>query len=210
MPVNRWSDQKIKEGLERFYQETGRHPTAREFDHCAYLPSARLIQQRYRGGLPEFRKLFLPNTLTDFTKGNIRSLVAKNSIQRSYEYEERFYNFLIETIPEQLVHEQKRLRPGNIACDFFIYTSEKTGLALDLFYADELFNLINIINIKLKRYIGLPRTQQIYFISVSNPKIVQEKINTWVRNRKIELPENIHVSTEEEFIKTLSQVIALK
>ncbi len=105
------------------------------------------------------------------------------------------------------MHEQKRLRPGNVACDFFIYTSKNHGIALDLFYASELFNLIGIINIKLKRYLQLSREQEVYFISISNGSFDQASINEWIKRRKGALPPNIHVLTEEEFLGAVDSLV---
>ena len=202
----KWTDERVREGLARFYEENKRYPTAREFDHCSYLPNARSIQIKYSGGLPEFRQKFIPDSPLDHTKGTIRSAVAKNTIAKSYEYEERFYRLLINRFSEHLIHEQKRLRPGNVACDFFIYTSSKHGIALDLFYAAELFNLIGVINIKLKRYKQLLSDQEIYFVSIANESFDQIAINKWIERRKEPLPSNIHVVTEEEFIKVLDSL----
>lgn len=190
----------------RFHTEHGRYPTAREFDGCAYLPNARSIQKSYVGGLPAFRQKFIPEAVTDHTKGSVRSAMAKKTIERSYAYEERFYQLLISKFPEYLVHEQKRLRPGNVSSDFFIYTSKTTGIALDLFYAEELFNLIGIVNIKLKRYIQLPETLQIYFICIDNGKYEQKDIDAFLQRRKNPMPKNIHVVTEAEFLKLIDSL----
>lgn len=197
-PLVLWTEERIKEGLNRFFEEYGRYPTALEFDNCPYLPTARQIQRRL-GGLPEFRAKFIPNEILDHTKGETRSVVAKANVVRSYVYEEEFYRFLIGLFPEKLVHEQKRLRPGNVSCDFFIYTSTKSGIAVDLFYAMDIYSLARIVNIKLKRYVQLPVAQKIYFVPVMNVEITQELIDSAMGNRKGTLPKNIHVVTEENF-----------
>lgn len=206
-PPVTWTDQRIQAGLDQFFQEYGRYPTAVDFDKCPYLPTARQIQRRL-GGLPEFRAKFLPDQPTDHTKGDVRSAVAKITKARSYVYEEEFYNFLINLFPEHLVHEQKRLRPGNIACDFFIYTSQKAGIAIDLFYAMDVHSLAGIIRIKLKRYGQLPIAQKVYFVSVINPHISQEAIDRIITKRKTVFPENISVVTEENFKREIELLAA--
>jgi hypothetical protein len=205
-PVS-WTNERILEGLKRFYEEHTRYPSAREFDTCPYLPTARQIQRKFPGGLPEFREKFLLEGPFDMTKGVIRSEMAKKGLERAYAYEEAFYKYLVERIPESLVHEQKRLRPGNVACDFYIYTSKNSGVALDLFYAMDSYTFAGIINIKLKRYIQLGLNQKIYFISVSNPNLTQESINKVIENRKVMVPTNIEILTEEIFKKDLVKFV---
>lgn len=207
-PPISWTEEHIQAGLARFFQENGRYPTALEFDRCSYLPTARQMQRRFPGGLPAFRAKYLPAEIQDFTKGEIRSGVAKKTIQRSYLYEEEFYGFLTKIFPESLVHEQKRLRPGNVSCDFYIYLSAKAGIAIDLFYAADIYNLARVVNIKLKRYSQLPPSQKVYFISIMNGEITQNLIDATMRNRKGALPPNIVVSTDTDFKRELEGLLA--
>jgi hypothetical protein len=133
--------------------------------------------------------------------------VAKENIVRSYKYEEEFFLYLTQKFPEYLVHEQKRLRPGNVSCDFFIYTSKNEGIAIDLFYAMDVWSLARIVNIKLKRYELLPKNQKVYFVCISDPKIAQIEIDKMMGNRKSKLFENIIVITVEEFKKNIAQIL---
>jgi hypothetical protein len=209
-PPISWTDERIKKGLERFHNEYGRYPSAREFDTCEYLPTARQLQRRYMGGLPEFREKFKLEGQFNLTTGQARSAVAKRNIQRSYNYEEEFYGYLLDILPAHLIHEQKRLRPGNIACDFFVYVSKTEGIALDLFYAMDIWSLARIVNIKLKRYELLPRNQEIYFISITNHKIDQISVDKMMGSRKSKVPNNICVMTEEEFKAKLKTILNWK
>jgi hypothetical protein len=108
--MTKWPLELIKTGIDRFVLENGRHPSARDFDKCSYLPTARHLQRNF-GGISNLRSLLTPNVPAKFTTGSVRSTVAKNSIVRSYESEHDFYHFLISKFPEIRVHEQKRLRP---------------------------------------------------------------------------------------------------
>lgn len=142
-----------------------------------------------------------------FNTGKDRSELVKKLYKNALDYEEAFYNFLISVIPEIHVHEQKRLRPGNVSADFFVYTTPNAGVALDLFYARGKQSLQNNINIKAKRYAKIPFP--VYFICVQNPEINQEIIDGAVQNKKNPLPENIRVVSEERFKKKVKNILRL-
>ncbi len=203
-PLIAWTEERIRQGLEQFKTEHGRYPSAREFDKCAYLPTARQLQRRYKGGLPEFRRVFGLDGPNDFTKGETRSKVAKSSIARSYKYEEEFYNYLISHFSENRVHEQKRIRPGNIASDFFIYhkDSKRLSVVVDVFYAESLYNLTGIVNIKLKRYANLP--YKTYFVAIGS-NIAQVDIDKLLKNKKVPVPSHITICTETEFKQRIAK-----
>lgn len=44
-----WTEEKIKIGFDRFFQENGRLPRSHEIDNLSYLPSSRLIQIKFNG-----------------------------------------------------------------------------------------------------------------------------------------------------------------
>jgi hypothetical protein len=112
--------------------------------------------------------------------------------------EESFYNYLTSKIPEIHIHEHKILRPGHICCDFFVYTSASYGFAIDIFYANDLFNLSRIITNKARRYSTL-KTLPVFFVLVGNPEINQEQVNIMVNNKKDKLLPNTRVYTDEFF-----------
>lgn len=89
------------------------------------------------------------------------------------------------------------MRPGNISSDYYIYFDENKGAVIDLFYAKDLFSLSNVVNIKLKRYVNLP--YETYFVLVGNESIKIEDIRKMIINRKIPLPSQILVDTEQNF-----------
>jgi len=192
----KWTRSQISAGLQKFYEVYGRYPTSREIDAFEYLPSARSIQRKY-GGLISIRKELIPESHADYTKGAYRSAKAKESWHRAAKYEEEFYNFLLEHFDPVAVHEHKIMRPGNIASDFYIYTSESDGVVIDLFYAQDLFSLSSIVSIKLKRYVGLP--YRIIFVLVGNQTITAQRIQKLMLNRISSLPKNISIDTEANF-----------
>lgn len=199
---DKWTLEDIRIGIEHYKSIFGNYPSTLDFDKVDYLPSSRLIQRNF-GGIIKLRELLGLNTAADYTKGEYRSVIASKTYKNSIKYEEEFYNYLISKIPEISVHEHKILRPGNICCDFFIYTDQKNGIVIDIFYAQDIFSLARIIIIKTKRYIGLK--YPIYFVLVGNRAIPQHQIDMLVKNKKILLPYNINIITEDEFKVYINQ-----
>lgn len=152
----------------------------------------------------KLRALLNLDEITDFTKGSVRSEVVKEIYSRAVDYEEKFYKYLISMFPEVWVHEQKRMRPGNVASDFFLYTKPNSGIVIDVFYAKNLKSLGGIISIKLKRYSLF--TYPTYLVLVENYQIIQEEIDTLMKNRKDLIPLNISVVTEKYFKDNIENI----
>ena len=199
-----WTLEMIKASVLGFFDEHGRMPTADDYDTCSYLPSSRYIQ-RYYGGLMTLRKTLNFDGPSSFTTGDFRSEVASKIFANSKVYEEQFYLYLISIFPEIQVHEQKRLRPGNVASDFFIYLSDTQGFAIDLFYADSIKNVNKIITIKRKRYDQLTNIP-VFFI-VINDSITQTDVDRMLENKKIVMLKHIRVFTEQYFKNNLKEII---
>lgn len=197
----KWTPEELNAGFEYFKELHGRYPGSREIDLFEYLPSARSIQRSHKGLISLRTELGFEESLINQTKGAVRSDKAKKTYSNSVESEEKFYKYLVSKIPEVRVHEHKILRPGHICCDFFIYTSDKKGYAVDIFYAQDLFTLQRIIRIKYLRYAGLKC--KVYFVLVGNDLISQKEIDDMLSNRKIQLPEHISVSTEAIFKESI-------
>ena len=53
--IDIWTKENILNGLRKFFDDTGRYPTATEIDQNEYLPSSRQIQRAF-GGLRNLRK----------------------------------------------------------------------------------------------------------------------------------------------------------
>jgi hypothetical protein len=132
--------------------------------------------------------------------------MAKDGMDRAQIYEEEFLRYLQSQFDEIRIHEHKIIRPGNTACDFFIYETKNTGVVIDLFYAKDIYSLARIIHIKYLKYKDV--ISNIFFVLVGNNTIEQKEIDKIVENRKIELPEKIKVLTEEEFKGNINQYIA--
>lgn len=191
-----WTNEELLAGFHKFYEEYGHFPTAHEIEAYQYLPSSRSIQRSY-GGLVKLRSSLLPSEISNFTKGIRRSAIAKRTFANGRMYEKKFYEYLIEHFQEIAVHEHKLIRPGDVSCDFYVYITPCKGLVIDVFYAESLPNLVNIVNIKLKRYkLIQPET---YLVLVGNEEITQTMIDAKVANRQVPLPAHIYLVSEEHF-----------
>ena len=170
---NPWTLEELKHGFLEFYKIHGRYPTSNEVDNFDLLPTSRSIQRSF-GGLVEVRKkLGLDEHLLNLTKGGVRSTKAKELWENARNYEEEFYHFLISKIPEMRVHEHKIILPGRIASDFFIYyartisaESGKTGVVIDLFWAQDLHSVKGVVSTKIKLYAPL-KDYKIYYILIA-------------------------------------------
>lgn len=195
-----WTKDELRAGFMAFYEAYNRFPTSHEIDAYEYLPSARSIQRSY-GGLVSLRKELFPDSISNYTLGAHRSESAKRTFKNGRDLEALFFTYLTTQFLEIAVHEHKLIRPGNVSSDFFIYLTPKTGVVIDVFYADSIINFINVINIKLKRYILV--TEPTYLVIVGNDNITQELINSKVNNRKIPLPGHISLFSEVYFKESI-------
>lgn len=191
-----WTKEELRAGFMAFYEAYNRFPTSHEIDAYEYLPSARSIQRSY-GGLVSLRKELFPDSISNYTLGAHRSESAKRTFKNGRDLEALFFTYLTTQFLEIAVHEHKLIRPGNVSSDFFIYLTPKTGVVIDVFYADSIINFINVINIKLKRYVLV--SEPTYLVIVGNDTITQDLINTKVQNRKIPLPDHIMLCSESYF-----------
>lgn len=202
----KWSLDNIKDGLEYYREMHGVYPTSKEIDSFEYLPSARSIQRTF-GGLVKIRAQLCLSGPNDYTRGETRSAKAQEADIRARAYEEEFFNFLSSHIAEMRIHEHKVIRPGNVSCDFFVYTSETNGMVLDLFYAADIINVSKIVNIKYKKYLDV--RFPVLFIVVGNERILQNEIDQMIVNRKIPLPSNMRVMCESTFKSNFDKLISV-
>ncbi len=160
---SKWSLENVSDGLQYFFHLHGRYPMQREINDFEYLPNVRTLERNFGGLVSVRERLGLPIP-ANFTRGKTRSeLAAKLQIQGA-EAEERLYHILINILHPLRVHEQKTIRPNNIRCDFYLYTSVDTGIIIDIFVAKDIFSLKGIINIKEDKYYGVK--DPVYFIAI--------------------------------------------
>lgn len=205
---NIWTIENIKDGFEYFKDINGRYPTrVIDINNFEYLPSVKTIERSF-GGMVRLRETLKLDIPLDFTKGETRSLVAGEAFKRSQKYEKDFLDILTTKIPEIRIHEHKIIRPGNTASDFFIYTSNNSGIMIDVFYAMDVRSLAGIIRIKALKCLDIKLP--IYFVLVNDNDINQEELDYLKEHKKIELPENITIITKTNFLNKIVPSIKLE
>lgn len=194
--VAKWTLENVKDGLEYFKELNGRYPSSVEVDSFDYLPTRKTIERNF-GGMVKVRQTLNLQGSSDFTKGEVRSAMAKKAFIRAQDYEREFYYYLTSKIPEVRIHEHKIIRPGNTASDFFIYTSDNTGIMIDLFYAQDRESIRGIVSIKTKK--SLDVKVPVYYVLVGNDKFTQDDVDIIMHHRQVALPSHIKVMTEKYF-----------
>lgn len=172
-----WTEEKLKEGFNRFLEEKGHFPTAPEIDAYPFLPSSRSIQ-RSNGGLVNLRKLF-GFEVSDYSRGGYRSKLAGIYNIEGRVSEEEVGKYLGNRYGEICVHEEKRYGDGKNTMDFFVYAKENFGV--DVFKTSSYQNLAKNINIKLGKYNDFP--YKLYFVVIGKD-FDQGKIDAMMIHKK--------------------------
>lgn len=209
-----WTIEKIKEGFEKFYEPNKRYPTAYDVDDFEFLPSARQIQRRF-GGLVNLRKE-LGLAVENYGNGEERSgLVASFNI-RGRQYENIIYILLKEHFDEKFIHIEKPTVKENHTngynskdrYDFYVYAKPR-NFAIDVFGTNAARGVVNIMNIKEKKYRKINSEENLYFIYFGN-NIDKGKIESWMLTRKNKFPENWRIIDIEDFKNELLMYTSFK
>ncbi|MFZ1483435.1 MAG: hypothetical protein WAS36_00260 [Candidatus Saccharimonadales bacterium] len=200
-PNTKWTSEIIHQGIERFIKTTGRIPTARDFDENEYLPSARQIQRAY-GGLVELRKS-LGYEDTDFTKGELRKLIASKAGQRGVSAEDFLEPILIAKFGEPYVHVQKRYYKGSRSrYDFFVYYSGGM-FGVDTFTTDRANYIEKNIRHKVTRYKDAPSELPIYFVLMGGDFTPQDVSKAVQSVSDLKNHNNMTAIYESDFLKLI-------
>lgn len=194
---NKWTSDKIKKGFDRFFQEHGRLPLAKEIDELDYLPSSRWIQKKF-DGLENLRAV-LGYTDTNFGKGKYRSVISNRVGKKGREIELWLEKILQDKFHEVFVHTEKIFDDSKNRVDFFVYSPDG-NFGVDIFYTDTMSNLQNNINIKIDKYKKFPN---LLFLVVGNSKFKQEELDEYSQNKKKILPKNTSIITTDTLLKII-------
>src|SRR4030042_2547087 len=197
--IKKWTLENIKEGLEKFYKEFGKYPTALDIDKYPYLPSSRQIQRKF-GGLPNLRKSLNIQDL-DYTKGNLRRKIYNEISNLSFQAERNLEFLLIKKFGEPFVHIEKPVdKNSKRRFDFFIY-AKNIKFAIDIFYSSNIKNIQSNINFKIDSYKNKNSAIPLYIV-LDNNKITQLELDKIVTNKPYKpLPSNTKLLTLENFLK---------
>ncbi len=209
-----WTIEKVKEGFEKFYNLYDRYPTAYDVDDFEFLPSSRQIQRRF-GGLVNLRKI-LNLAIKNYTKGKSRARIVTKINIRGRKYENVVFKLLLSRINEKFIHVEKPINYENEynskdRFDFYVY-AKPDNFAIDVFGAGSNRGLINIFNIKEKKYrkVVMKNDENLFFIYFSENNISKERIRNWINSRHNKLPSNWKIINLNEFKKELLNYASYK
>jgi len=194
-----WTIERIKEGIDRYFEENGHYPTAVDFDETTYLPTARQVQRRF-GGMQSLRE-HLGYTETNYTKGTARKVVYQNFVGRSLDAEDMLEMALVERFGEPYVHTQKRYyKLLKNRWDFFVYY-QNGYMGIDIFSTSRTSYIMKNVHHKLLKYADVPPTVPIYFV-VENKNITDDDIEkATFLSESLRKHSNIHVVTLNTFLE---------
>ncbi|MFA6047696.1 MAG: hypothetical protein WCV59_01140 [Parcubacteria group bacterium] len=203
MPPITWTLEKIKEGFDKFYNLYDRYPAAYDIDDFDFLPSSRQIQRKF-GGLISLRK-DLGLEINNYMHGKVRSNKISEFLNKGKYYENIAYKLLIEKFGEKFVHVEKpTYKRGDLheynskdRYDFYVY-AKPTNFAIDVFGTSDSRGVVNIMNIKEKKYRKINSKENLYFIYFGN-NIKDEKVQSWLEKRKNKFPTNWKILSFKNF-----------
>lgn len=208
-----WPIERIEEGINRFYKENHRYPTATEFDECPYLPRAKTAERRF-GGLVALRRLLKIVGQHDLRAGAHSSKRAHIINDRAHKLEKSVYDHLCQWFGKEFVHREYFYTDDHrTRADFFIYDISG-GFCVDAFYASSLKNVGGCLNLKISKYLQgkelLP--YPVIFLQMNNG-IKQTKLDDLVSKKKRGLGENrllMSWASFEKFYKGRKPIRILK
>lgn len=197
---SKWTLENIKRGLELFYKQYNKYPTARELDDFKFLPSSRSIQRRF-GGLVSLREELKLTGPSDYTKGEHSSKRAKKINERAHKIEHEIYKYLSLRFGVEFVHREffftddRRTRT-----DFFIDCSNG-DFSVDVIYPNNRHNLIGCLNSKMKTYSREDMLQYPVIFLQMNKDITQDELDDIVVRKKNKLQNNQKLLCIDKFKK---------
>ncbi len=194
-----WTLEKIAVGFEKFNSEFKRYPTADEIDKYPHLLSSRQIQRRFKGGLPELRKILKIKGPEDFTKGAYSSERARMIGKRAHEIEKTVYDYLVAGFGEPFVHrEYLFIDDRRTRADFFIFC-KNGNFCIDVFYPKNVKNLIGCLNSKMRTYGYAAMLQYPVIFLMMNDEISEAEIAAALDNKTNKLNTKQRVMSFTQF-----------
>lgn len=189
--------EEITKFMNLYNEKHGHYPNIFEFDSDPTKPcSIKTIQRHYGGYINLKKQMGIVNP--DARKGKARSNMASISMSKSIESENEFYNKLINKYGEINVHRwQKYKNEYLIRSDFGIYCMDKKHFFIDIFWASNHKNALNVVNLKVKK---LPDgiADKVYFVC-TNPEIDKVKFYDSIKFKKNKLPSNVECYEISDF-----------
>lgn len=187
-----WTLEELGSGLQHFFKEHDRYPTATEVDAYPYLPSARSIERRFDGLVALRARLGLAGS-SDFRTGEHRSRLARTIGARAHATEQAVYDFLIKHFGREFVHREYFFTDDHrTRADFFVYDRAE-GFCVDVFYPNSLRNLTGCLNIKLNKYRGDLMSQYPVIFLQMNDALGQHDLDALMERKERHLAKGQHL-----------------
>ena len=183
-----WSLEELSLGLNKFFEENKRYPTAHEVDAYKFLPSARSIERSF-GGLIALRKKLGLGTEHDFRSGEHSRKRARTINDRAHVMQNKVYKFLVERFGKEFVHREYFFTDDHrTRADFFVYDAGK-GFCVDIFYPSSRRNMIGCLNLKLGKYASIYMREYPVIYVQMNIDIPEDEVQKAVRNKTKKIPD---------------------
>ena len=200
-----WTEEKLKEGFEKFLREEGRLPTSTEIDRLDYLPSSKQIELRYKG-LESLRQL-LGYGKYSFRQGEFKTKMMRMINKRGRSIELELEKVLQARFGEIFVHSEKYINnKSKDRIDFLVY-SPNGKFGVDVFYPTSHNSFVTSINIKVDRYKNIPFS---LYLVVANSDFNQKHIDKHLNSKKTPIPSNFQVVSMENFKNIIEKKGAYK
>lgn len=194
-----------------FKKETGHYPSSFDCDRHGVLPNRQYIQRKF-GGIVNLRKT-LGFDITDFTKGQTRSVVSKMINVRAHQGMNEIYNFLINVFGEASVHREFMVDYNNNynRCDFYIFIDPEKDkfLIVDCFFSKDRPSMGGSLNTKLKKYRSIQdkkmKSYPIIYLNM-NPLLDGKDTDELLKNKKNKLLSNEMLMGIKDFKKYINVV----
>jgi hypothetical protein len=198
MTNQKWTLETIRNGVERFINESQRMPTATDFDHTEYLPTSRQIQRIY-GGMSTLRETLGYGKL-DFTKGKERTAISTKASLDGIAAEEYLEAILIKQFGESFVHTQKRYSFGTKnRFDFFIY-AQNVCFGVDVFTTGRQEYISTNVRHKIKKYKDFNVSVPIFFVVLGGNYSIQDITHASDSVKELRSHKNIQLVNESQFL----------
>jgi hypothetical protein len=200
-----WNQENMIDGFRKFFDDTGRYPTAEEIDDYEFLPSSRQIQRAF-GGLVNLRKE-LGLKIDDYSRGENRSKIGFEVNKIGGLAEKEMEEELISHFGEYFVHVEKPLykyikpesklrKDSKCRVDFLVY-AQNYLFCVDVFHTKTMRTFVGNVNAKSKKYNEMG-------------SITNEKIEHYVANKTSKLDPNIRIVNKTSFYEMIKKLPVLK
>lgn len=172
--------QKIKREWEFYRDEHGYYPSATDIDTDKNMVSTKYMQRKLGGVVSVRKQLGIENP--NFTKGKIRSEIARDRLNEAWKQEAALYEFLVETLGEAFVRTQEYYDyPTSRKSSDFGITVKGESYYIDIFSPKNKASFNGCLNIKSKK---IPDGVGNVIFVCNNPEFTELDIKKILKRKK--------------------------